>query len=480
MCAPNNREGFLCEDCVPGYGSTAYSSKCMDCQKRSTFSAVAHFLTLKVVPITVMFILLMIFRINITQGPLFGYVLYCQTLVISESQINTFYQLLLYELNSYGWVLQASLFLSSFWVMDFSLLGGNYCISESLNDMNILLLNFVSVLYPLFLVISTYILIELHARNFRPIVIMWKPFGRCFSKIRRNWSATDSIIHAYATLLLLSFGILNHNILELLKSTNVYNSTGKVYTNVLVNRPSIHVYSSEHIPYLIIVLTLMFFLGVCPIALLCIYSIKLCRRKLNNCCSHRIEIALNTFVDTFQGTFKDGLNGTRDYRISPALFLILIICCTLLGSFGHVFNVNTMLFLGVLLVLTSFLIAYAHPCKFFVTNLSLSFHMLLSAAIGAILAFWMGNMSFRTSTVAKLLAGIALIPHVLMIVWVIHKLLPNIQCFRRGVAAFKTRVASLLLRERVLGVQQSESLLPDRLENSRDYRELTTSAGHAK
>ena len=27
VCAPNNREGFLCEDCVPGYGPTAYSPK---------------------------------------------------------------------------------------------------------------------------------------------------------------------------------------------------------------------------------------------------------------------------------------------------------------------------------------------------------------------------------------------------------------------------------------------------------------------
>ena len=157
VCAPNNREGFLCEDCVPGYGPTAYSSKCMDFQKRSTFSVVARFLTLKVVPITVMFILLMIFRINVTQGPLFGYVLYCQALVITEGQINTFYLLLFHELHSYGWVLQASLFLSSFWAMDFSLLGGKYCISESLNNMNVLLLNFVSVLYTLFLVISTYI-----------------------------------------------------------------------------------------------------------------------------------------------------------------------------------------------------------------------------------------------------------------------------------------------------------------------------------
>ena len=272
MCVPNHREGFLCEDCVPGYGPTAYSPKCMDCRKRSTLSAIAIFLTLKHFPITAMFVLLMIFRINVTQGSMFGYILYCQVHVLTVAQIKPFYQLLLHELHSYDWVMQASLFLSSFWVTDFSLLGGNYCISESLNDMNVLLLNFISVLYPLLLMISMYTFIELHARNVRPIVILWKPFGRCFSKIRRNWSATDSIIHAYATLLLLSFAILNHNDYLLLQSTDVYNSSGKVYTNVLVNRPSLHVYSTEYIPYLIIVLTLMFFLGVCPTALLCIYS----------------------------------------------------------------------------------------------------------------------------------------------------------------------------------------------------------------
>ena len=41
VCAHNNREGFLCEDCVPGYGLTAYSPKCMDCRERSTLSEIA-------------------------------------------------------------------------------------------------------------------------------------------------------------------------------------------------------------------------------------------------------------------------------------------------------------------------------------------------------------------------------------------------------------------------------------------------------
>ena len=477
VCAPNNREGFLCEDCIPGYGPTAYSPKCLNCREHSTLSAIALFLTLKLGPITVMFTLLMIFRINVTQGPLFGYVLYCQALVITSGQINTFYQLLLYELHSYGWVLQASLFLSSFWVMDFSLLGSNYCISESLNKMNVLFLNFISVLYTLFFVISTYILIELHARNFRPIVIMWKPFGRCFSKIRRNW-----IVHAFATLLFLSFATLNHNVYLLLESTDVYNSTGKVKTNVLVNRPSIHMYSSEYIPYLIIVLTLMFFLGVCPTALLCIYSIKMFRRKLNNCCSHRIQIALNTFVETFQGTFKDGLNGTRDYRVLSAVTLITVMFTTIVASVGVVLYIYIIFSYGVaLLVLSSFLIAYVRPCKSFLTNLSLSFHMMLVATACYIVSCWNGNTSLKVSSLAMLFAGIFLIPHIIMISWAMYKLLHTVNCIRRTVAVFKTRTAVRQLRERVLGIQQSyESLLPDRLENSRDYRELTTSAGHAK
>ena len=478
MCAPNNREGFLCEYCVPGYGPTAYSPKCMDCKGHSTLSAIARFLTFKLGPITMMFTLLMIFRINVTQGPLFGYVLYCQALVITNGQINTFYQLLLYELHNYGWVLQASLFLSSFWAMDFSLLGGNYCISESLNKMNVLFLNFISVLYTLFFVISTYILIELHARNFRPIVIMWKPFGRCFSKIRRNWSATDSIVHAYATLFLLSFATMNHNVYLLLESTNIYNSTGKVKTNVLVNRPFIHMYSSEYVPYLIIVLTLMFFLGVCPTTLLCIYSIKMFRRKFNNCFSHRIQIVLNTFVETFHGTFKDGLNGTRDYR----MILITVMFTTIVASVGVVLDIYIIFSYGVaLLVLSSFLIAYVRPCKSFLTNLSLSFHMMLVATACYIVACWNSNTSLKMSSLAMLFAGVFLVPHIIMMSWAMYKLLHKVNCIRRTVAVFKTRTAVRQLRQRVLGIQQSyESLLPDRLENSRDYRELTTSAGHAK
>ena len=120
----------------------------------------------------------------------------------------------------------------------------NYCISESLNDMNILLLHFILVLYPFLLMISMYTLIELHGGNFRPLVILWKAFGRCFSKIRRNRSATDSIIHAYATLFLLSVTIYSTTIFIYSCNSLTYTTVlyRKVKTNVLVKRPSIYTY----------------------------------------------------------------------------------------------------------------------------------------------------------------------------------------------------------------------------------------------
>jgi len=44
--------------------------------------------------------------------------------------------------------------------------------------------------YPLFLLVITYVCIEVHARNFRLVVYLWKPFHRCFAKVRRNWSTS--------------------------------------------------------------------------------------------------------------------------------------------------------------------------------------------------------------------------------------------------------------------------------------------------
>ena len=63
MCGPYNRKGLLCGRCIDGYGPAVYSldMKCANCSKLSTFQFF--------IPITLFFIGIVIFRLNITAGP---------------------------------------------------------------------------------------------------------------------------------------------------------------------------------------------------------------------------------------------------------------------------------------------------------------------------------------------------------------------------------------------------------------------------
>ena len=201
---------------------------------------------------------------------------------------------------------------------------------------------FLSVFYPLFLVIFTFVLVELHAHNCRIVVCCWKPFHLCFVSIRRNWSASDSVVYAFTSLLLLSFAILNYNAYELLKTINIYNANGDtVRRNVLFNHPSKHLYSHKYAYFGVVVVTLLFFFGICPSLLLLLYPIRYFRVKLQRCCSQRLQITMNMFVETIHGPFKDGCNGTHDFRTVAGLVVCLILlfntfCC--LAPSGNYIN----------------------------------------------------------------------------------------------------------------------------------------------
>ena len=465
ICSPNNRKGFLCEDCIDGFGPTAYFPQCANCTKLSSVKRLALFLTLKILPITVMFFLLVVFRKNFTHGPMFGYIIYCQCYTMSVRLVMPFNQLILHLHESYRWITDTSLFLSTYWDMDYSPLFGSFCISQSLNSHDVILLNFISVLYPLVLMVFTYLCIRLHISNIWPVTLICKPCSTILSKVSRRFSATDSIIHAYSTLLILSFSTLNYNSFQLLKATNIFNSTGTRYEGVLLNRPSIPLNSHTYMLYVAVVLVLMLNLGVLPTALLCIHSVKMFRRKLDSCCSQRVQIAFNIFVDTLQGTFKDGLNGTRDYRSLPAVIALLVMLSAVLGAVGHTLNFFLIPVFTVILVLASILVAFARPCKTLSTNISLSFHLGWIAVMAILLLHFIYDNGAIDSTPAVLLVAAVPIPHILMLIWFAYKILHRINCLKASCRKIPC------LNGDNMG---SENMIPDRLEHSQDYRELST------
>ena len=84
MCGPYNRRGLLCGQCISGYGPAVnqFNLKCANCSHIPTVLAVGLYLLVELFPSTLFVICVIIFHINITAGPLLGYVLFCQQVTL--------------------------------------------------------------------------------------------------------------------------------------------------------------------------------------------------------------------------------------------------------------------------------------------------------------------------------------------------------------------------------------------------------------
>ena len=108
-------------------------------------------------------------------------------------------------------------------------------------------------------------------------------------------------------------------------------------------------------PYTLLALAVLLVFTFLPILLLCLYPCRCFQRFLNR--YHLSSLALRTFMDTFQGGFKDGTNGTRDGLYFAALYLMTRVVLYLSVGISIV-TFNTSMISGVLLIVIVFLVIF--------------------------------------------------------------------------------------------------------------------------
>ena len=424
LCHPYNRKGLFCEECMDGYGPAIYAFKyiymCADCSKLSTPVALVLYLVLELVPLTVLFFMIMVFRVNITSGPFIGYIIFCQMYIqIGSSRVPLVQSFLMSLPKVPARMLYYLLStLSAIWSLDFFKgVIPYFCIGNKITDLYALWFDYIQVLYSIILVLFTYMCIELHSQNNRLIVFFWKPLLHPCIRIRRNWS-NGSIIHAYATLLILMFLKLNCLFYNLNRQTTLYNMT-EHRMSVLVAKPTIRQFDSEHIPSFLVSSAMLFVFGLLPALFLCLYPTQLFRKAAMHCCNSRKRLAMSVFADTFQGCYKDGLNGTRDCRKLPAIFMLLILAMTVISSFVEVYQTlfYRISFISIVIALT--VVSYIKPCKKPIMNLSLSFHCAMLYVVTLAFSIWDDdNYSyFHVTSFAYLTLVVLATPHVLIMLW---------------------------------------------------------------
>ena len=112
------------------------------------------------------------------------------------------------------------------------------------------------------------------------------------------------------------------------------NQNGKVVKGLKVTSidPTVSFGHGKHIYLMVFSASILIFIILPPIIVLIAYPTRLFTR-LQERFSSRVNLAIGTFVNTFQGCYKDGLNGTRDYRamsggILASIVIMVILWCS--------------------------------------------------------------------------------------------------------------------------------------------------------
>ena len=362
ICDPLNRMGRLCGQCKEGFSPPVYSYdlRCVKCNSTdySHYNWVKY-IAVAFVPLTIFYIVVVAFRISATSPPLSSFVHVAQMVATPGLvRIYMFELDLQNDSNSFSIPNRLLFDLYGVWNLDFfRTLIPPICLP--VDTLSTIAMDYAVALYPLVLIVITYIFIELHAHNCRQIVLVWKPFHWCLARFRRQWNMKTSIVDAFATFLLLSYVKLLNISFDLLVPTWIYNINGtRVSTTYLFYDATIEVFSRKHLPYAIVTVLIVLVFIILPLVVLLLYPLRMFQSCLNHC--HMNSQALRTFINAFQGPYKDGTNGTRDCRYFAAVILLLRICAltvyavTLSGYFYFIFALILLILVVLLFTIQPF------------------------------------------------------------------------------------------------------------------------------
>ena len=421
MCGPYNRRGLLCGECKDGYGPAVYSfdMTCANCSSLWSRYAISLYLFLQFIPTTLIFLSFVVIRFDITSGPLLGYVLFCQTTITASTYHYSFiYDYIQHHVSSFLRVLfDLSLTLSQFWSLQFlNIIIPPFCISDKLTGIHVNMLNLVPAIYPLVLVIISSILMELHARNYKIVGILWKPFKMILSKANMTAVTSDAVFRAFASFIFLSNISVMFTTYQVVNFVTVLNSTGHFQKRVLYTDPAVE--WNTNITYVLIAAVIFIFISLIPSLLLCIYPTRL-YRYLSRFLSARKRLAITAFAEALHSCFKDGLNGTRDYRALAGATFFITLLLSAISIFPRKFlsDGKSHIVEIVLWMILVCIVSYVKPCKSAVANISLSFHMTMFGILMCLTYLWEDDLSVETYTIEQMFIVTFLLPHILVAVW---------------------------------------------------------------
>ena len=412
MCAGANRDGQLCGKCREGFALPVYSYSliCLNCTNYSLNWL--KYLGIAFGPLTVFSVFVSLFHICPTSPYLHGFI-FTAHILCSPPVVRT-------VVNSYEQVPPAASIVMAtkvyyaffgIWSLDFfRLVYEPFCIHPKLTIIQTLALDYIVAVYPLLLVIATYLLVSLHDRNCKPLIYMWKPCKNVIRAFLHKINVQTSLIDSFATLFFLSTIKFQSVSLDLLFPISVYHMDGTHDSKFhLYMAGDVEYFGPEHMPFAILAIAVLLLFVIFPTLLLFLYPCRCFQQCLNalHCNSQRLRF----FMDVFLGTYKDGTNNSRDLRYFAGVFFLLRLLFISLLTYLNFHYATT----SIALMLSTFLFVLAifrpqKSCSHFTTDYTFIFSLQL--LLICIVAANYPNITNPLSSISQLMSTAALAPHV--------------------------------------------------------------------
>ena len=257
VCADENRTGALCGRCQDNNYPLAYSFSLVCVQCHHIHWNWARYIMAAYLPLTLFYLIVLFFKINVVSGHLHHVVFFSQAMSIAALS-RIMYQRL-HKQPAYFIMAKVFLSLYGIWNLDFFRpFYSDLCLGIGI--LPTLALDYVIAVYPLLLMIISYLLIVLYDRNYRVVSMLFRPFLALFSLFKKNWDIRTSVIDAFTSFFLLSNVKFLSVSFDLLMPTKVYHLHGDHYNSTwaLYYAGDIKYFGKEHLPYGILAIVISF------------------------------------------------------------------------------------------------------------------------------------------------------------------------------------------------------------------------------
>ena len=301
-----SRTGILCGECRKGYTTHFHSPNFLCKSADPTLCKVGwlFYILSELVPVTVVFITVLVLNISFTSGAVNGFILFSQ--LINSLNINSCGLLSLPNPTLLGLIRGYQIIYGFFNLDYFSIENLSFCLWTNASALDMIAFKYVTIIYVLLLV----------------VIVIWfmnKYAGRCLGKWYRITKLKSSVIHGITTFLVICYAQCVNVSLTLLlryRYTPEAGSELTIPTIVWLNGNLVY-FSGRHLLYALPALFCLIIIGILPPIFLLSYPLfnkvmsflGLENSKPIQFISRKLPTSSNLkpLFDSFQSCFKDNL-----------------------------------------------------------------------------------------------------------------------------------------------------------------------------